>query len=314
MMNKGVKVIMTASMFCLFGCQAQETEVPSLRNDKIVLEYGERMDLNKKYILDTEDTSIIQSIKLDTSAIDMEEDGNYPQIGEYLVPVTFQVNGESYEEALDVEIEDTTGPLFTRYAKVIDLNQNADTHDFTEDFEASDLSEVNVYFQTYEIQFDTPGQYEAEAVAEDVNGNTTRKTFKVVIHENPVSSYYDNASTYFETPEYLFDDTPLIDISDQDALLPKEPNKQSEHTSLRKLVMNVRDYEGKTETVTGMTPDTIDQTDENGSPILVYRYNGKTITVKGAVPPEDSTFTASVRVEKQEDGNYIIWFDHYTMN
>ena len=62
----------------------------SLKTDEIVYEYGQPLHIEYTSLLDTEDQQILDSLSVDESQIEYEENQSYPKVGEYSIPLHYK--------------------------------------------------------------------------------------------------------------------------------------------------------------------------------------------------------------------------------
>ncbi len=226
---KGKLLFILAACLSLTACsKVIEKKVPELKKDTINIEFGDPLKLKNEDLLDTEDASIYDTIKVDTSTVAMQEGESYPAVGEYEVPLSFEVNGETQNKTLMINVQDTTPPTFTITTDVVELGLKGGSHNFYADFEAQDLSNLKLRFKTNDVRFDKTGEYKAQAVATDIYDNESVYDFTVRVgttvdsganSQSSGSTTTTNNSTTTNNNTYYYDwsqdysayDTPATD-------------------------------------------------------------------------------------------------------
>lgn len=173
-------------LLCMIGCTQpskpeEKITIPELKKDTFIIEYGQPIRLDKQDVLDTTEQEILDTVKVNLSSVKNEKDKKYPAVGEYKVKISFEIADKKHEREVKVEVKDTEAPQFTKSKKRVEIDQDDTAYDFNKDFKIRDLSDHTISFETDEVKFKIPGEYEARAVAQDRYGNKKTKTFTVVI-------------------------------------------------------------------------------------------------------------------------------------
>lgn len=156
----------------------------------IKLEYGEKYSVNSMKLLNTEgmddeDKKILKNGLSIKSNFKYEDGKDYPAIGEYKITMTFNDN----TLVKKVKVADTTAPELNTEFRDIDIVKGTDlaTYDFTglNLFSATDLSPVEVGYDSSAVNSNTVGTYVLKVTAKDTSSNETTKELTVNITEAP---------------------------------------------------------------------------------------------------------------------------------
>lgn len=151
---------------------------PSVQNSTVKSEYGEAIKITAKDVFGDEK---VNNFKVDTSSVSNQEGKDYPAIGTYNVKVTYNTATGTGTDSIKVLVRDTKGPTFKTAPKKIYVDLGQSDYDFSEDFEAKDLSGATLSFDTSKVDFDTDGTYDATVTATDKHDNSTEQSFKVIV-------------------------------------------------------------------------------------------------------------------------------------
>lgn len=171
----------------------------ALKSDIITIEYGDKMNIENEEILETTDSKVLSSLKVDQSAIDMEEGKDYPKVGKYNLIVTYKALFQTQSKNLTLVVADTKEPIFNKSPKRIEIQGNDEKHDFTSYFEVEELSEFELIIDTELVDFENEGIYYAQAVATDIYGNQATHDFAILIEVEETTIEEDEGRT--ETDE-----------------------------------------------------------------------------------------------------------------
>ncbi|MFQ9767959.1 MAG: L,D-transpeptidase family protein [Thomasclavelia ramosa] len=159
-------------------------------NKAIKLEYGDKYSVNSMKLLNTEgmddeDKKILKNGLSIKSNFKYEDGKDYPAIGEYKITMTFNDN----TLVKKVKVADTTAPELNTEFRDIDIVKGTDlnTYDFggLNLFNATDLSPVEVGYDSSAIDSNTIGTYVLKTTAKDSSSNETTKELTVNITEAP---------------------------------------------------------------------------------------------------------------------------------
>ena len=156
----------------------------------IKLEYGEKYSVNGMKLLNTEgmddeDKKILKNGLSIKTNFKYEDGKDYPAVGEYKITMTFNDN----TLVKKVKVADTTAPELNTEFRDIDIVKGTDlaTYDFTglNLFSATDLSPVEVGYDSSAVNSNTVGTYVLKVTAKDTSSNETTKELTVNITEAP---------------------------------------------------------------------------------------------------------------------------------
>ena len=113
-MKKRAWLILAAFGFALLiAVMLYVSLAPAITKETFTFEYGQKISLSSEDLFP--DSKIIpDQIDLDLSALKLEEEEKYPQIGTYTIPVTYHVWLWHQTEQIKVKIQDTTKPVFNK--------------------------------------------------------------------------------------------------------------------------------------------------------------------------------------------------------
>lgn len=158
-------------------------------------EYGESISISKEDIFSKEDIKRIKDFKIDLSDIKNEKDKEYPKVGDYECKVTYSTGFISHTDLIQIQVEDTTKPKFSKFSDVVEIPLGSDqNYDFSSYFLAEDLSETSIQYKMEEVDFLNPGDYRMMIIASDTYGNSIEKECIVrVQYEKETSSQNKSA-------------------------------------------------------------------------------------------------------------------------
>lgn len=186
-MNKKQMMIAAGAVIVIgVGATAYSLSGPTLelKKNKVNVEYGTTYtpkfkDIVKDYKdFDKDDLEIINKIP-------NEKDKTYPAVGKYSITVKYKK--KSLKQT--VIVKDTKAPEVV-VPTDIEMLQGTDlsTFDFKSLMNVSDLSETTIEVDVYNIDTNTPGQYDINITVKDKYNNATKKTSKVTVVAKPVIS------------------------------------------------------------------------------------------------------------------------------
>lgn len=155
-----------------------------LKNDKVKVEYGTTYNPKLKDIVkdykdfNKNDLEIINKIP-------NEKDKTYPAVGKYSITVKYKKKSLKQTVIVkDTKAPEVVVPTDIEMLQGTDLN----TFDFKSLMNVSDLSETAIEVDVYNIDTNTPGQYDINITVKDKYNNATKKTSKVTVIAKPVIS------------------------------------------------------------------------------------------------------------------------------
>ena len=84
----------------------------ALKLDVVTIEYGEKLNFENKDILTTTDSKVLESLKIDQAAVDLETGKNYPKVGKYNLVVTYTENNQKELKERFIELGGQRSDLF----------------------------------------------------------------------------------------------------------------------------------------------------------------------------------------------------------
>ena len=175
--------ILILSIIATLGYMFLSSDDIKLTKKEYTFEYGKEINLNKENLLKTKDEKVINSIDLDLSEIDLEENQTYPKVGEYLVDISFENFFIEKEKEIKVKVVDSAKPEITSKKDQFIIKEGSEDYDFKSSFTVEDLSETTLTIHTKEVNFEKAGTYQAQAKATDIHNNKSVFDFKVIVEE-----------------------------------------------------------------------------------------------------------------------------------
>lgn len=143
---------------------------PRWENTSLTFELGDKIKIRSKDVLNKSD----DTFQIDTSSISEKP-------GTYTAKASVQLFSGKEVRNIRITIEDSKAPTFTKAPKRISVNYGDEDYNFQKHFKVKDASKYRLRVNTKDVDFTTPGTYQASVIAEDIYGNTRKKTFKVVV-------------------------------------------------------------------------------------------------------------------------------------
>lgn len=159
----------------------------SLKADEIVYEYGQPLHIEYTSLLDTEDQQILDSLSVDESQIEYEENQTYPKVGKYSIPLHYQSFFKKMTTNLKLIVKDTTSPQFDKSTNEINLFVN-DQLDIEASFSCSDLSGCKLLYDTSQVKLNQEGSYPMQIKAVDPYENESIMDFVIHVKSRSVAS------------------------------------------------------------------------------------------------------------------------------
>lgn len=197
-----------------------------LKSDVLTVEYGDKIAFKNEEILETTNPEILDSLIIDQSKIDFEEEKDYPQVGKYNLVVTYTELFLTQSKNLTLVVADTIAPTFVDAPESIKIQTNEKEHNFTTYFEAGDLSEFELTIDTDLVDFEKEGIYDAQAIATDIHKNQAIHNFKIVIEAEKVEQ---------EEPEVTSE---TDDTNDAITEIPKENPESVQENRVIPMIKN----------------------------------------------------------------------------
>ena len=153
-----------------------------LKTNKVNVEYGTTYTPKLKDIVKDYKDFNKDGLEI-INKIPNEKDKTYPAVGKYSITVKYKK--KSLKQT--VIVKDTKAPEVV-VPSDIEMLQGTDlsTFDFKSLMNVSDLSETAIEVDVYNIDTNTPGQYDINITVKDKYNNATKKTSKVTVIAKPV--------------------------------------------------------------------------------------------------------------------------------
>lgn len=167
-----------------------------LKEKTKTLEYGKTLSTNINDYIDTEQTNkdIVSDIKMDISKIKIEENKEYPAIGEYEIIFSYK----DKEETLKLKVTDTTKPVFNDFKEEVKFTRDCkpSAEEFSKMYTAEDLDSVTITVNDSKVDYSKDGEYVATVKAIDGSKNEVTQDVKVVITAPTIKLDVSSKSKY----------------------------------------------------------------------------------------------------------------------
>lgn len=149
-------------------------------NKTIKVEYGNDCKLTFEDLINIKD---LPQNKLSTIKKETKITNNFKkEIGEYEVIITYKKQTLKKK----IKVTDTTPPTFNE-TNEITIQEGTKDYDFNTKIKATDLTNVNITYDTSTLDINKPGNYIIKAIAIDTSNNQTTKDIKVIIKAKPAA-------------------------------------------------------------------------------------------------------------------------------
>ncbi len=188
-----------------------------LKAEELTKEYGEELTLDAKALLATNDSKVLGNAVIDLSEIEFESGEDYPEVGEYIIYVTYSGLVKVHSKSVRLFVVDSTAPIFVEAPEQIMIRTKDSNHNFKVYFEVEDLSPFKVDIDISAVNFEEVGTYGAQAVASDMYENKLEHDFYVVVQEEQkeVEESERTAEDSEEASESTDSDTQVADESEE---------------------------------------------------------------------------------------------------
>ena len=195
--NKFLILIFIIVIICLITTFLIITNNPiHLKEKTKTLEYGKTLSTNINDYIDTEQTNkdIVSDIKIDISKIKIEENKEYPAIGEYEIIFSYK----DKEETLQLKVTDTTKPVFKDFKEEVKFTRDCkpSAEEFSKMYTAEDLDSVTITVDDSKVDYSKDGEYVATVKAIDGSKNEVTQDVKVVITAPTIKLDVSSKSKY----------------------------------------------------------------------------------------------------------------------
>ena len=173
------------------------------KTDCLAFEYGDPLDIEAKTLIRSPDPAIADTVEIDLSAIEREEDGT-AAAGSWDASFTYTDVFGTHTCPLTICISDTAAPSFLKLPERITLAPGNADHDFSADIEIWDLSECSLEIDSSMVDFDQPGEYILFATAVDRYDNQRSRSIRLTISEA------QDTPTFIASSEAVTDIDPVL--------------------------------------------------------------------------------------------------------
>lgn len=185
-----IGIIIVVIVGGIFYFTREEKIELSLKNKKdIVVEYGNAVQYSFDDLIQTKDfdKEQLKEIKKETkitSNLKNEDQKEYPAIGTYTINIKYQ----DQKLKKKIMVKDTTAPIFNETNEV-SFEEGTESYDYNKEINATDLTNVDIQYDTSSLDIKKAGDYKMKAVATDTSGNKTEKEITVhIMKKNEQSS------------------------------------------------------------------------------------------------------------------------------
>lgn len=186
--------LIAVAAFILNGC-SQELEVKTV--ESITTEYGEELENSKLFDAKESDENVT------VKTVDGFDD---KKLGEQELTVTFTDGEKETEKTIKVKVEDTRKPVIELKKETITITVGdklilkdnvksvSDPIDGELKYSNKQIEKSGYYIDTGKLDTDKTGTYEVKVMAYDANGNSSEKTFQVIVKKKETKKETSNAS------------------------------------------------------------------------------------------------------------------------
>ena len=186
--------LIAVAAFILNGC-SQELEVKTV--DSITTEYGEELENSKLFDAKESDENVTVKI------VDGFDD---KKLGEQELTVTFTDGEKETERTIKVKVKDTLKPAIELKKETITITAGdkltlkdnvksvSDPIDGELKYSSKEIQKSGYYIDAGKLDTDKAGTYEVKVIAYDANGNSSEKTFQVIVNKKEAKKETSNAS------------------------------------------------------------------------------------------------------------------------
>ena len=198
----------------------------TLKSNVHYFEYGDVITFDNEDVLETSNPKILDSLVIDQSNIELEDDKKFPKVGEFNVSASYVELFSTKEKDFSIIVSDNTKPNFIKFPNLIKLMINDDKYDLLSYFVVEDLSDFEIKIDTSSVNFKKEGQYDVEAIASDKYGNESSQDFSILIEEEIVElpAIVDDKAED-DKPDIVLEEKPT---SSEEKPVASKPNKDSE--------------------------------------------------------------------------------------
>lgn len=166
----------------IFYFTREQKIILSLKDNKnLNVEYGNNIKYSLNDLINTQDINkeqlkdVIKETKI-TDNIKNENQKDYPAIGTYTIKIKYKDQNLTKK----VIVKDTTPPVFNEINE-ISFEEGIKDYDFNKEVNATDLTPVDLKYDTSSLDINKPGDYKVKAIATDSSNNQVEKEITVHI-------------------------------------------------------------------------------------------------------------------------------------
>lgn len=167
----------------------------SLKDNKALnVEYGNNIKYSLNDLINTQDINkeqikdVIEETKI-TDNIKNENQKDYPAIGTYMIKIKYKDQNLTKK----VIVKDTTPPVFNEINE-ISFEEGTKDYDFNKEINATDLTPVDLKYDTSSLDINKPGDYKIKTIATDSSNNQVEK--EITVHITKKAQNTSNSKTY----------------------------------------------------------------------------------------------------------------------
>ena len=182
-------------VFFIFGCLLLTSCASSpivLKEKDITVEYGKTLSLQLEDYVDTEksDEEALSKAKLDFSELQIEENKDYPKIGDYKLYIL--CDEDKYE--INVTIKDTEAPVFIDFKEELSFPKDVvpTSEEIIKNYTAEDMTQVQITVDDSQVDYTKIGEYKAIVKATDTSNNETEKEIRIKVVEPTITLEKEN--------------------------------------------------------------------------------------------------------------------------
>lgn len=228
--------LIAVAAFILNGC-SQELEVKTV--ESITTEYGEELENSKLFDAKESDENVT------VKTVDGFDD---KKLGEQELTVTFTDGEKETEKTIKVKVEDTRKPVIELKKETITITVGdklilkdnvksvSDPIDGELKYSNKQIEKSGYYIDTGKLDTDKTGTYEVKVMAYDANGNSSEKTFQVIVKKKETKKETSNAS-----------DSNTNTASSNNTTAPQQPTSSSSNSGDNESTGNSNSSSGNSE-------------------------------------------------------------------
>lgn len=209
----------------------QYTNKITLKESNFIFELGDNVPFEVDYYLKDKDKDKISNSKIrfenddifDTSNNEIKTvDSKFLDVGKYKMYIEYKDNKYYF----NIEVKDTTAPIFNNFIDEIIIEQNAVNVDLLKYYEASDISSLTINIES-DFDVEKVGEYKAIIKAKDLYDNVTEKeaTIKVISYDDLTNTEVTKCldGTIFKSEKRIESEKSKIETNQSSSYNPTTP-------------------------------------------------------------------------------------------